>query len=106
MFKETTRTWSWSKGNTANQFYCKSRSRWKQKKYSIIEEAEETIFRFFTKTAKEFWTYFNLVKYHYKTTEYNTLNVKLYNSHLNKLQSWTKNGTGVIFIECCWWIKW
>ena len=77
-----------------------------KKSIPLLKKQKKPILDFSQKTAKEFWTYFNLVKYHYKTTEYNTLNVKLYNSHLNKLQSWTKNGTGVIFIECCWWIKW
>ena len=32
-------------------------------------------------------------------TEYNTLNVKLFNSQLNKLKSRIKNGTDV---TCCW----
>ena len=35
-------------------------------------------------------------------TQYNTLNVKLSNSKLNKLKSGIKNGTEVTFIKCCW----
>ena len=45
-------------------------------------------------------------------TKYNTLNVKLSNSQLNKLKSGIKNGTEVTlkvswnfesFLKCCWW---
>ena len=35
-------------------------------------------------------------------TQYNTLNVKLSNSQLNKLTSGIKNGTEITFIKCCW----
>ena len=40
--------------------------------------------------------YFVLIKYQYKTTQYNTLNVKWSNSQLNKLKSGITNGTGII----------
>ena len=39
-------------------------------------------------------------------TQYNTLNVKLSNSQLNKLKSGLKNGTEVTVIKCCWWLQW
>ena len=35
-------------------------------------------------------------------SQYNTLNVKLSNSQLNKLKSGIKNGTELTFSECCW----
>ena len=36
-------------------------------------------------------------------TQYNTLNVKLSNSQLNKLKSGTKNGINFeTLIKCCW----
>ena len=39
--------------------------------------------------------YFALIWHQYKMTQYNTLNVKLSNSKLNKLKSGIKNGTKV-----------
>ena len=41
--------------------------------------------------------YFVLIQYHYKTTHYNTLNIKLSNSLLNKLKCGIKNSTEVTF---------
>ena len=38
-------------------------------------------------------------------TQYNTVNVKLSYSQLNKLKSGIKSGTEETFIECCWGIK-
>ena len=35
-------------------------------------------------------------------TQYNTLNVKLSNSQINKLKSRIKNGTEVNFFKYCW----
>ena len=35
-------------------------------------------------------------------TQYNTLNVKLSNSQLDKLKSGITNGTEETFIKCCW----
>ena len=35
-------------------------------------------------------------------TQYNSLNVKLSNSQLNKLKSGIKNGNEVTFNNCCW----
>ena len=35
-------------------------------------------------------------------TQYNTLNVTLSNSQLNKLKSQIKNSTEVTFIKCVW----
>ena len=35
-------------------------------------------------------------------TQYNTLNVKLSNSQLNKLISGIKTGTEENFVKCCW----
>ena len=43
--------------------------------------------------------YFVLIKYQFKVTQYNTLNVKSSNSKLNKLTSGI-NGTGVTLIFC------
>ena len=53
----------------------------------IIEEAKETV--------EVLWFYFVLIKYQNKMTQYNTLNLKLSNSQLNKLQYVIKNGTEV-----------
>ena len=39
--------------------------------------------------------YFLLIWYRYKTSQYNTLNVKLSNSEHNKLKSETKNSTDI-----------
>ena len=41
--------------------------------------------------------YFVLIKYQYKMTQYNTLNIRLSNSEINKLKFWIKNGTEVTF---------
>ena len=43
--------------------------------------------------VRELLLYFSLIKYQYKITEYNNLNVKFSNSQLNKLKSGIKNGT-------------
>ena len=62
----------------------------------IIEEAKVTILNFAQGTVKVFHNLtFVLIKYQYKVTQYNTLNVKLSNSQLNKLKSGIKNGTEV-----------
>ena len=52
--------------------------------FFITEEAKETILDFSQGTVKVFSFYFLLL---YKMTQYNTLNVKLSNSQLNKLKS-------------------
>ena len=72
----------------------------------IIEEAKETILDFSYRNVKVLWIFFTLIWYRYKMNQYNTLNVKLSNLQLNKLQSGIKNGTEVIFktfIKRCWW---
>ena len=61
--------------------------------FFAIEEAKETILDFSKGTVRVFWIYFTLMYYQYKMTQYNSLNVKLSNSQLNKLKSRTKNGT-------------
>ena len=53
---------------------------------SITEEAKETVLDFSRRTFKVLWFYFILIKYWYKMTQYNTLNVKLSNLQLNKLK--------------------
>ena len=56
--------------------------------FFIIEEAKETIFEFLQRTVKVLWVWFcllNLILVNIKMTEYNSLNVKLSNSQLNKL---------------------
>ena len=65
--------------------------------YFILEEAKENFFEFFTRNRKSFLNIISLnVKYslifhQYKVTQYNSLNVKLSNSQLNKLKSARKN---------------
>ena len=61
--------------------------------YFILEEAKETILDFSQGTVKVLQI-FNL-KY-IKMTQYNSLNVKLSNSQLNKLKSSIKNETDVV----------
>ena len=51
--------------------------------FFITEEAKETILDFSLGTVKVLWSYFTL-KYQYKMTQYNALNVKLSHSQLNK----------------------
>ena len=74
--------------------------------YFILEEAKETIFEFSQGTVKvyecNFFRY-DLVKYkvqfnfyQYKMTQYNSLNVKLSNSQLNKFKSAIKNETEIV----------
>ena len=62
------------------------------KVYFILEEAKETIldYRIYCKII------FNLNINIYKMTQYNSLNVKLSNSQLNKLKSAIKNETDVV----------
>ena len=54
--------------------------------FLIIEEAKETILDFSQGTMKVLYIYFTLIWYQYKMTQYNTLNVKLFNSQLNKIK--------------------
>ena len=63
--------------------------------FSIIEVARKTILDFSQGTVRVLYTYFALIWYQYKTTPYNTLNVKLSNSQLNGLKSGIKNGIGI-----------
>ena len=64
--------------------------------FFIIEETKETVSYFFTRNCKSF----NVIKrfnfYQYKMTQYNSLNVKLSNSQLNKLKSAINNKTEVV----------
>ena len=59
----------------------------------MIEEAKKTVLDFSQGTVKVFQFYFLL---QYKMTQYNTLNVKLSTSQLNKLKSAIKNVPKVI----------
>ena len=61
--------------------------------YIILEEAKETILDFSQGTVKVLQI-FNLI--YIKMTQYNSLNVKLSNSQLNKLKSSIKNETNVV----------
>ena len=63
--------------------------------FLVFEEAKETILNFSQGTVKVFWIHFTLIKYQYKKTQYNTLNVQLSHSQLNKLNLAIKNGTEV-----------
>ena len=68
--------------------------------FLIIEEAKEIILGFSQGTMIVLWIYFTLIWYQYKMTQYNTLNVKISNTQLNKLKYGIKNGTEVTFY--CW----
>ena len=57
--------------------------------FFIIEEAKQTALNFSRGTVKVLWAWFNF--YQYKMTQYNSLNVNLLNSQLNKLKSVIKN---------------
>ena len=61
--------------------------------YIILEEAKKTILDFSQVTVKVLQI-FNLI--YIKMTQYNSLNVKLSNSQLNKLKSSIKNETDVV----------
>ena len=69
--------------------------------FLIIKEAKEIILG-----TMERWNddsivnLFTLMWYQYKMTQYNTLNVKISNTQLNKLKYEIKNGTEVTFY---WW---
>ena len=52
--------------------------------FLITEEAKETILDFSQGTMKVLYIYFTLIWYQYRMAQYNTLNVKLANSQLNK----------------------
>ena len=62
----------------------------KQYKKLILPENWKTISDFSQGTVKVIQFYFLLS---YKMAQYNTLNVKLSNSQINKLKSGIKNGT-------------
>ena len=64
--------------------------------FFIIEKTKETRLDFSKVIVKVFRIYFALIQYLYKMTQYNTLNVKLANSQLNKLKSEINNGTEVV----------
>ena len=55
--------------------------------FIITEEATETVLDFSKRTVKVLRFSSILIKYYYKMTQYNTLNVKLSNSQLNKIKS-------------------
>ena len=57
----------------------------KKKKKAVLDFSQGNV--------RELLLYFSLIKYQYKITEYNNLNVKFSNSQLNKLKSGIKNGT-------------
>ena len=62
--------------------------------FFIIEEAKETVLDYSQGTIKVLWAWFNF--YQYKMMQYNSLNVKLSNSQLNKLKSSIKNESEVV----------
>ena len=67
--------------------------------YFILEEANETVFEFSQVTVKVLriqisWR--SLIFIDIKITQYNSLNVRLSNSHLNKLKTEIKNETEVV----------
>ena len=67
--------------------------------YFILEEAKENVFEFSQGTAKVLYMQISLrclIFMNIKMTQYNSLNVKLSNSQLNKLMSAIKNETEVI----------
>ena len=78
-----------------NYFYRKSRTRWKYKIAFYYWRDERNYFRFFTSTLKLLRIYFALIKYQFKITQYNTLNVKLSKSQLSRLKSGIKEDTEV-----------
>ena len=57
------------------------------------KKKKKAILDFSLGNVRELLLYFSLIKYQYKITEYNNLNVKFSNSQLNKLKSGIKNGT-------------
>ena len=62
----------------------------------FIIEKKELALDFSKESVRVLWFYFVLIYYQYKMTRYNTLNVKLFNSQLNKLKSGIKSGTEII----------
>ena len=67
--------------------------------YFILEEVKETIFEFLQGTVKVLemrFCWITLILINIKVTEYNSLNVKLSNSQLNKFKSARKNETEVV----------
>ena len=62
----------------------------------FIIEKKELVLDFSKESVRVLWFYFVLIYYQYKMTRYNTLNVKLSNSQLNKLKSGIKSGTEII----------
>ena len=62
----------------------------------FIIEKKELALDFSKESVRVLWFYFVLIYYQYKMTRYNTLNVKLSNSQLNKLKSGIKSGTEII----------
>ena len=66
--------------------------------FFVIEEAKETVLDFSQETLKvckyNFIEWFSF--YQYKMTQYNSLNVKLSDSQLNKLQPAIKNEAEVV----------
>ena len=62
----------------------------------FIIEKKELVLDFSKESVRVLWFYFVLIYYQYKMTRYNTLNVKLSNSQLNKLKSEIKSGTEMI----------
>ena len=64
--------------------------------FSIVEEVKTTLFHFSERAVKVLRIDFVLMYYQYKITEYNSLNIKLSNSQLNKVKSATKSITEVL----------
>ena len=67
--------------------------------FFIIDEAKETVLDFSKGTLKVLWMQFrwiSLILINIKMTQYNSLNVRLSNSQLNKFKSAIKNETEVV----------
>ena len=72
--------------------------------FFIIEQVQETVFEFSQWTVKVLWMQFFWIRFRWiililiiiKITQYNSLNVRLSNSQLNKIKSAIKNETDVV----------
>ena len=84
--------------------------------FFVIEKAKDTVLGFSQGTVKVLWMQFHCVQsnvnslifINVKMTQYNSLNVKLSDSQLNKLKSAIKNETSfktIIKYDWWWWNK-
>ena len=63
--------------------------------FFIIGEVKETILDFSQRSVRVSQIYLAFILYKYKMTQYNSLNVKFHNLHLNNWESGIKNNTQV-----------